>query len=60
MATKKKTEGGPVKVRLLSDSIYGKADDVVLLADNELAQAVAQGLADAHPDAVAYAEKLKG
>ena len=54
MATKKVT-----KVRLLSDSSLGKADDVVELEGDQLDAAIAGGLVDATPAAVKYAESLK-
>ena len=57
MATKKQT--GATKVRVLVDGAFGKADAVVELDGDELAQALASGQVDADPAAVAYAESLK-
>lgn len=51
-------EAPKVKVRVLTECVYGKADDVVELTESEATQATADGIADAHPDAVAYAESL--
>ena len=47
------------KVRVLVEGHYGKPDDVIELEGEELAQALASGQVDPHPDAVAYAEGLK-
>ena len=47
------------KLRVLVDGAFGKADDVVELEGEALAQALASGQVDPHPDAVAYAEGLK-
>ena len=47
------------KVRVLVEGNYGKPDDVIELEGEELAQALASGQVDPHPDAVAYAEGLK-
>lgn len=58
MATKKTT--GNTKVRVLVNSNYGWVDDVVELTPEQLAEAVSTGQVDPHPDAVAYAESLKG
>ena len=57
MATKKKT--GATKVRVLVAGAFGKPDDVVELEGEALAQALASGQVDAHPEAVAYAESLQ-
>lgn len=57
MATKKKT--GATKVRVLVDGAFGKADAVVELEGDELAQALASGQVDPTPEAVAYAESLQ-
>lgn len=56
MATKKQT--GATKLRVLVDGAFGKADEVVELDGDELAQALASGQVDADPAAVAYAESL--
>ena len=53
-----KTEEGQVKVRVLADCAYGKPNDVAVLSDADAKQAVADGIADADPAAVAYAEGL--
>jgi hypothetical protein len=53
----KKDEAKAVKARVLVDCSFGKVDDVV-----EVTEAQAKDHAheiDAHPDAVAYAEKVK-
>ena len=47
------------KVRVLVEGNYGKPNDVIELEGEELAQALASGQVDPHPDAVAYAEGLK-
>ena len=47
------------KVRVLVEGHYGKPDDVIELEGEALAQALASGQVDPHPDAVAYAEGLK-
>ena len=47
------------KVRVLVEGNYGKPDDVIELEGEALAQALASGQVDPHPDAVAYAEGLK-
>mgnify|MGYP003599754811 CR=1 FL=1 len=57
MATKKQAQA--TKVRVLVEGYYGKPDDVIELEGEELAQALASGQVDPHPDAVAYAEGLK-
>lgn len=58
MATKKTTPTGAVKVRILRDCPFGKADQVVELTGEDLANAISHGMADADPAAVAYAETL--
>ena len=57
MATKKQPHA--TKVRVLVEGHYGKPDDVIELEGEALAQALASGQVDPHPDAVAYAEGLK-
>ncbi len=58
MATKKQTTA--TKVRVLVEGHYGKPDDVIELEGEALAVAVASGQVDAEPEAVAYAESIKG
>lgn len=63
MATAKKkveTTGNATRVRVLCDCIFGKVDDVIELPTEQLAEALAQGVVDGDPAAVAYAESLKG
>lgn len=57
MATKKQAQA--TKVRVLVEGHYGKPDDVIELEGEALAQALASGQVDAHPEAVAYAESLQ-
>lgn len=58
MATKKaQNADGKVKARVLVDGNYGKVNDVV---EVDSAEAKDNSNLDAHPDAVAYAESLKG
>lgn len=52
---KAKVADGQVKARVLSDGVFGKVNDVVVV---DKAVADAAGDLDAHPDAVAYAESL--
>ena len=47
-----------MKARVLVDGAFGKADQVVELDGDQLAQAIASGQVDPHPEAVAYAESL--
>ena len=56
MAKQKQAADGQVKARVLAHGQYGKPDDVVEL-DAALAASL-EGVVDAHPDAVAYAESL--
>jgi hypothetical protein len=49
----------PVKVRVLVDHQGHKCDDVVTLSADDAEAAAAAGWADAHPSAVAFAEKEK-
>jgi hypothetical protein len=51
-------KGKRVKVRLLSDSDYGKANTVVFMSAAEAKSAGEAGFADSTPEAVAYAESL--
>jgi hypothetical protein len=46
------------EARVLIDCQHGKVDAVVALTDADLAEAVALGVLDPHPDAVAYAKSL--
>jgi len=48
----------PIKARLLVDSPYGKANEVVSLPASEAKHAQTDGLLDTAPAAVAYAESL--
>ena len=57
MATKKLPQA--TKVRVLVAGAFGQPDDVVELDGEALAQAIASGQVDAHPEAVAYAESLR-
>ena len=57
MANKKQPLEGQIKVRVLAYCAFGKPDDVVEI-DAALAASL-EGVVDAHPDAVAYAESLK-
>ena len=47
-----------VPVRLLVDSHLGRADSVVEMEPEAAKSAARDGLADPHPDAVAYARSL--
>lgn len=60
MAAKKNDApaGTPVKVRVLVDCYLGKCNDVVEVDGAELDGL--DGIVDAAPEAVAYAESLKG
>lgn len=51
------TPGDKVKVRVLSDCYLGKCNDVVEIDGAELEGL--DGMVDADPDAVAYAETLQ-
>lgn len=57
MATKKLPTA--TKVRVLVEGAFGQPDDVIELEGEALAQAIASGQVDAHPEAVAYAESLQ-
>lgn len=57
MATKKPTTA--TKVRVLVKGAYGTTNEVVEIAADDLAAALASGEVDATPEAVAYAESLK-
>lgn len=48
----------PVKVRVIADTPGRKINDIAELTPDEATAAVLAGWADAHPDAVAYAEGL--
>lgn len=48
-----------IKVRVLATGAFGLIDTVVSLTPAEVAQGVAAGQVDPHPDAVAYAASLK-
>lgn len=59
MAKAKNTQAtGATRVRVLIDCQIGKADTVVELSGDELANAIAVGFVDPDPAAVAYAETL--
>jgi len=47
-----------IKARVLASGAFGAIDDVVELPPDLLAQGVASGQVDSHPDAVAYAASL--
>ena len=47
------------KVRVLTECIYGKANDIAELTEAEIKSAKESGIVDDHPDAVAYAESIK-
>lgn len=55
---KKDAPDALVAVRLLSESSLGHIDQVVELDQERAAQAVADGVADASPEAVEYARLL--
>lgn len=48
-----------IKARVLASGAFGEINDVVELPPDLLAQGVAGGQVDSHPDAVAYAVSLK-
>lgn len=56
--TPKKQAPSAIKARVLVDGVFGRADQVVSLTADQLAQAQATGQVDAHPDAVAHAQTL--
>ena len=71
MARKRHSGGSDVKTeeptapetapaRVLVTGPFGKINDVVQLSPELLAQGVAAGQVDPHPDAVAYASLSKG
>lgn len=53
-----KTTPSAVKVRILTTCALGQANAVIEMPTDEAAAAVIAGLADATPEAVAYAETL--
>lgn len=53
-----KPDAKKVKLRVLVDCALGKPNDVVALSEADAKAAQADGIADAAPAAVAYAEKL--
>lgn len=58
MATKKDDKPAePMEAVLLRDCQFGKVGEVVTLDAADAAQAVEQGMADPHPDALAYAKQ---
>lgn len=58
MATSKKAQHADVQVRVLCDCLYGSQGAVVELDPAALEQAVAAGVVDPDPAAVAYALTL--
>lgn len=56
--SKKDTEQTTVAARVLTDCIFGRANDVVQLSQADAAQAVAAGQADTTAEAVTYALSL--
>lgn len=52
------TPPATTEVRVLIDCQHGKVDTVAALGEAELAEALASGTVDPHPDAVAYAKQL--
>lgn len=55
---KAKAEEGQIKVRVLTQCTYGVANDVVVLSEADAKQGAIDGVVDATPEAVAYAESL--
>jgi hypothetical protein len=55
-----KVDDGSVKARVIVAGLFGKMNDVVVLDKATAEAAQASGDIDAHPEAVAYAESLKG
>jgi hypothetical protein len=55
-----KVDDGSVKARVIVAGLFGSMNDVVVLDKAAAAAAQATGDIDTHPDAVAYAESLKG
>lgn len=53
-------DDGTVKARVIVAGLFGQMNDVVVLDKAAAEAAQASGDIDAHPDAVAYAESLKG
>lgn len=53
------TEPELVPARVLMSGVHGRIDTIAYLPPHLLAQAVAAGQVDPHPDAVAYAASLK-
>lgn len=55
----KKGDSELVKARVLTPCLYGAADDVVEMPEDDILIGMEAGLLDSNPDAVAYAESLK-
>jgi hypothetical protein len=55
-----KVDDGSVKARVIVAGLFGSMNDVVVLDKAAAAAAQATGDIDTHPEAVAYAESLKG
>ena len=49
---------GDIKARVLTDCLYGTANDVVTLSLDAADAGKAAGLIDTDPEAIAYAESL--
>lgn len=47
-----------IKARVIAQHADHEIDDVITLTETEAKSAAAEGWADAHPDAVKYAESL--
>ncbi len=58
MTEKKTPPAAAVKVRVIADYSSFQINDVVTMNADEAAAAVADGWADDHPSAVAYAESI--
>jgi hypothetical protein len=55
-----KVDDGSIKARVIVAGLFGAMNEVVVLDKAAAAAAQATGDIDTHPDAVAYAESLKG
>ena len=56
MAKKDEKQLEAVEAALLRDCVFGKCGEVVTLSAADAEQAVAQGMADLHPDAIKAAK----
>lgn len=54
-----KKDDKPVEGVLLRDCVFGKGGDVVELSAADAEQAIAQGMADLHPNAIKHAKAAK-